>query len=230
MAELRRGRPGHRVVERVLAEPGLRFRAIVDSYARRYRLDPDELYQVSSERLLRQRTVLPEHHGLRGWLDRCVRYAALDMVKERYRQPVTLAVLPEPVAAQPMDTVGWEQGLVQRLRRVLSTDQLKATLALVRDPDIDLRELARLIGKSYAGARQLKSRAMAKLGGLIGLTAAELAAYRGWRRGEGVADVARRLKIDQAQVERLRRAASVKVRRFLWPETPASGSRRRDRA
>jgi hypothetical protein len=174
--------------------------------------------------------VLPEHLGLRGWLDGCVKYAALDLLKDRNRQPVAMAELPEPASAQPEDSVGWEQWLIQRLRRVLTSDQLRAILALVRDPDIDLRELAKLVGKSYAGARQLKSRAMAKLGGLIGLTAAELVVYRGWRRGEGVADVARRLKIDPKQVDRLRRAASVKVRRFLSAEAGATGFRRRGRA
>jgi RNA polymerase sigma factor (sigma-70 family) len=228
MIELLHERPGHRVVERIISEPGLRFQPTVDSYARRYALDADDLYQAASERLLRQDRVSPEHEGLRGWLERCVNYAALDLIKERARQPVAMAELPESTVT-PTDTVGSEQWLTQLLHRALTSDQVRAILALVRDPDIELRDLAELVGKSYAGARQLKSRAKAKLGGLIGLTAAELAAYRGWRKGEGVADVARRLGIDQAQVDRLRRAAAVKVRRFLAPDPGSSGLRRRAR-
>jgi DNA-directed RNA polymerase specialized sigma24 family protein len=223
--------PGHKVLLRVITEPDLRFRATVDTYARRYTLDRDDLYQAASERLLRQRGVMPEHEGLRGWLDRCVNFVALDMIKDKARQPVAMGDLPEFPdiwAHPPVDAVGWEQWLAERLDRALTADQVHAILALARDPDLELRELARLTNKSYAGARQLKSRALARLGKLIGLTAAERAAYRGLRKGEGVAEAARRLGIDTRQVDRLRRAASVKIRRFLTFD--ASGSRRQGRA
>jgi DNA-directed RNA polymerase specialized sigma24 family protein len=228
MAEPQHRGPGHRVVERVLTEPDLKFRPTVDDYARRYLVDPDDLYQSASERLLRQGGVLPQHQGLRGWLVRCVNYAALDLVKDRARQPVAMAELPErPVAPpEPNDADQW---LAQRLHRRVSSDQLRAILALARDPDLNLRDLARLIGKSYAGARQLKCRALARLSRLIGLTAAESVAYRGWHKGEGEAEVARRLGVDQSQVDRLRRAAAVKVRCFLLAEPGSSGFRRRGR-
>jgi RNA polymerase sigma-70 factor (ECF subfamily) len=223
---MRTQRPGHRVLERIIAEPDLRFRATVDGYAHRYTLDRDDLYQAASERLLRQGNVEPDHEGLRGWLDRCVNYAALDMIKERNRQPLTMSELPER-AVMPHESVGWEQWLTALLATTLSADQVRAVLELTRDPDLDLRELAKVIDKSYAGTRQLKSRAMAKLGRLIGLTADERAAYRGWRRDEGVTEVARRLGIDPAQVDRLRKAATVKLRRFFARDTTTS--RRRSR-
>ncbi|MBP2320283.1 RNA polymerase sigma-70 factor (ECF subfamily) [Kibdelosporangium banguiense] len=221
-------RPGHRVLQRIIAEPDLRFRATVDGYAHRYTLDRDDLYQAASERLLRQGNVEPDHEGLRGWLDRCVNYAALDMIKERNRQPVLMSELPERATSTPQESVGWEQWLTTLLAATLSPDQVRAVVELARDPDLDLRELAKIVDKSYAGARQLKSRAMAKLGRLIGLTSDERAAYRAWRRDEGPAEVARRLGIDPAQVDRLRRAASVKLRRFLSRD--ATGSRRQGRA
>ncbi|CAM3332512.1 RNA polymerase sigma factor [Kibdelosporangium persicum] len=228
---MRIDQPGHRVLLRVITEPDLRFRATVDGYARRYTLDRDDLYQAASERLLRQRGVVPDHEGLRGWLERCVNFTALDMIKDRARQPMVMSDLPEPPDPRPSpatDSVGWEQWLAGRLDRALTRDQVRAVLALVRDPDLGLRELAKVTNKSYAGARQLKSRALAKLGRLIGLTAAERAAYRGLRKGEGVAEAARRLGIDAIQVDRLRRAASVKIRRFL--SFDASGSRKQGRA
>lgn len=224
---MRTQQPGHRVLERIITEPGLRFRATVDGYARRYTLDRDDLYQAASERLLRQGNVQPDHEGLRGWLDRCVNYAALDMIKDRNRQPVAMSELPERPTSMPHESVGWEQWLTTLLAATLSADQVRAVVELARDPDLDLRELAKVVDKSYAGARQLKSRAMAKLGRLIGLTAEERAAYRGWRRGERVADVARRLGIDSAQVERLHKAATVKLRRFFARDT--TGTRRQGR-
>nr|WP_042193869.1 sigma-70 family RNA polymerase sigma factor [Kibdelosporangium sp. MJ126-NF4] len=223
--------PGHRVLLRVIAEPDLRFRATVDGYARRYTLDRDDLYQATSERLLRQRTVMPEHDGLRGWLDRCVNFTALDMIRDQARQPIAVSDLSELADAmmyQPGPEVDWEPWLASRLDLALTADQVSAVLALSHDPGIELRELARLTDKSYAGARQLKSRALARVGRLIGLTAAERAAYRGLRKGEGVAEAARRMGVDQSQVDSLRRAASVKIRRFLSPD--ASGSRRQGRA
>lgn len=223
--------PGLRVLQRVIAEPDLRFRATVDTYARRYTLDRDDLYQATSERLLRQDTVVPDHEGLRGWLDRCVNFVALDMLKDRARQPMALGEFPDSVelCVRPFaDSVGFEQWLTTRLHPPLTAEQTHAVIALTRDPDLELRELAKLTNKSYAGARQLKSRAMARLRRLIGLTAAERAAYRGLRKGEGVAEAARRLGIDQSQVDRLRRAASVKIRRFL--SLDASGSRKQGRA
>jgi DNA-directed RNA polymerase specialized sigma24 family protein len=224
---MRTQRPGHRVLERIIAEPDLRFRATVDGYAYRYTLDRDDLYQAASERLLRQGNVEPDHEGLRGWLDRCVRFAALDMIKDRDRQPLAMSELPERATTTPQESVGWEQWLTTLLAATLSPDQVRAVVEPARDPDLDLRELAKAVDKSYAGTRQLKSRAMAKLGRLIGLTAEERAAYRGWRRGEGAADVARRLGIDSAQVERLRKAAALKLRRFFARD--ASGFRRQGR-
>ncbi|ONI81198.1 hypothetical protein ALI144C_21925 [Actinosynnema sp. ALI-1.44] len=223
--------PGLKVLLRVLTEPDLRFRATVDVYARRYTLDRDDLYQAASERLLRQRGVMPEHEGLRGWLDRCVKFAALDMLKDRARQPLAMDELPdfaEVVTHQPNPDGDWAQWLTSLLHRELTSDQVSAVLALGRDPGIGLRELATLTHKSYAGARQLKSRALARVGRLIGLTAAERAAYRGLHKGEGVAEAARRMGVDQSQVDTLRRAASVKIRRFLTPD--ASGCRKQGRA
>ncbi|ALG07076.1 RNA polymerase sigma factor [Kibdelosporangium phytohabitans] len=226
--------PGLKVLLRVITEPGLRFRATVDVYARRYTLDSDDLYQAASERLLRQRGVQPEHEGLRGWLDRCVNFTALDMLKDRARQPVVMDGLPEfadsvmyqrgPEAATDVD---WTQWLTTRLDPELTADQVLAVLALGGDPGIGLRELAALTDKSYAGARQLKSRALARVGRLIGLTAAERAAYRGMHKGEGVAEAARRLGVDESHVDVLRRAASVKIRRFLTVD--ASGCRKQGR-
>ncbi|SDC41749.1 RNA polymerase sigma factor [Actinokineospora iranica] len=208
--------PGRAVVDLITGKYDRGFRRCVFTWARRSRLDFDELYQESIERLLKQATVDPGHPQLMAWVARCVRFAELELLRKAGRAPVatdaeTLAALAPAQWDDDDDT----ERVIGLLDTVLPEAQRAVVEALVRGDSVNLVEIADLLGRSHEATRQNKSRAAKTLCEAIGLTDAERAAYRDRRRDRDPAETARRLGVDTAEVARLARQAHDKVCRFL---------------
>lgn len=204
---------GMRIVELVTTEFGDEFRRLVRRHSRAFRIDMDELFQAAILRLLCQRQVDPQHDGLWGWLDRCVRYTALDHVRGRSRRPPTVEVgsFPDVADESSVEIATNRWSLERLLSSMLTEDQLKIALALA--DDVDLHVVADRHRLSYDNVRKIKSRALARLRSRIGLTGTETLAFVAWRRGCTVAEVAETAGIDQVDVEHAIRSAAAKVRR-----------------
>ncbi|GAA3853319.1 hypothetical protein GCM10022243_18630 [Saccharothrix violaceirubra] len=187
--ERRRG-AGHTVVDRILGRYHDEFRRRVAVHARRYGIDPAEVYQSACERLLRQSTVDPDHEGLLGWVDNCIRYAALDLLKAARRVPEPRAELPDvPDERWHVAEPGDREWVADLLRSADVTDhQFRLLLLLAEDPATAARELAAALGVKEPYARKVKERAMRKLRTHIGLGSRELNAYLAWHQGRPCTD------------------------------------------
>ncbi len=203
--------------------------------ARRYRLDAEDVLQVTWLRLLRSRTVADlTNDGLRTWLAQRIEWAASELVRqrrhdggERIADEEVDALLAEADVhasrAQPAEASGVDAGFLRRIG--LNRHQVQVVLGECSGLGVSLREFAALAGRSHAAIRKDRQRALARIEGWVGLDPEERRVFTAFRVAGSVDAGARRTGHTPARFRRLLSAANAKVdaaftREPTGPATP----------
>jgi RNA polymerase sigma factor (sigma-70 family) len=216
----------------MLAEMDEWFRKTVRAVARKWRLDPDDVYQEAALRLHTSRSIDPEHEHLLAYVRKCIHSAAHDLFAGRMETPARRdheMSLHEQVGSDGSAADSADMTFVdgEWLRDVLahaglSRHQISVLLRLLRDGDMPLAEVAMLNGRSYTATRQDKSRALAGLRQALGLTKEEFDAYSGWHQGLSAAQIGTQQGLTATAVNDLLHRARHKITQLFYPERGAS--------
>jgi DNA-directed RNA polymerase specialized sigma24 family protein len=189
--------------------------------ARRYKLEAEDILQVTWLRLLRSRTVADlTNDGLRTWLAQRIEWAASELARqrrhdggERIDNDEVDALLAEAdthaSGTQPAEASSVDAGFLQRVG--LNRHQVQVVLGECSGLQVSLREFAGLAGRSHAAIRKDRQRALARIETWVGLDPEERRVFTAFRVTGSVDAGARRTGHTPAQFRRLLAAANTKV-------------------
>ncbi len=189
--------------------------------ARRYRLDAEDVLQVTWLRLLRSRTVADlANDGLRTWLAQRIEWAASELARqrrhdggERIDSDAVDALLTEADAhaprAEPVEASSVDAGFLHRLG--LNRHQVQVVLGECSGLEASLREVATLAGRSHAAIRKDRQRALARIERWVGLDPEERRVFTAFRVTGSVDAGARRTGHTPERFRRLLAVANTKV-------------------
>lgn len=185
----------------------------------RHDLDPDDVFQLTLERLLRSsRTADLTDDGLLTWLAHRIDWAAGDLVRKHGRDggerpgDDAIAILLD-VAASPTDEVETAEEIDPALlrRAGLNENQVQILLIVCSGLDLPLRQVAHLVGRGPAAVRKDKQRAIDRIERWLALDPEERLVLSAFRETRSVSEGARRTGRPPAEFRRLLDAGSRKV-------------------
>lgn len=178
--------PAAQRVERLLEQEGNWLAERIRVAADRFGLDSEELFQEVVVSLLRRESYADlQNRGLHTWLGDRVDWTAYDLLRKRNRtvpvtdRPDALDRLADPSSGGPPSPTLNPQDL-ERLG--LTTNEAQTVAFHCTGTDMPLKDLALLVGRSYAAVRKEKQRGLKKLENLFDLTDEETEVVRAWRR------------------------------------------------
>lgn len=185
----------------------------------RHDLDPDDVFQLTLERLLRSsRTADLTDDGLLTWLARRIDWAAGDLIRKHGRDggerpgDDAIATLLD-IAASPAHEIETEEEIDPALlrRAGLNENQVQILLIVCSGLDLPLRQVAHLVGRSPAAVRKDKQRAIDRIERWLALDPEERLVLAAFRETRSVSEGARRTGHPPAEFRRLLDAGSRKV-------------------
>ena len=189
--------------------------------SRQYDLDPNDVFQLALERLLRSSHEADlTNDGLRTWLGRRIDWAAGELARKQRHDggerlgpgEVDTRLEEADVRACHHDTVEIDGVDAKFLARIgLTPHQVGVLLGECGGLDLSMREYAQLTGLSYAAVRKHKQRALERLERWIGLTDDERRAYIASRTTTSTAEAARRARCPLPEYQALLDTAQKKV-------------------
>ena len=189
--------------------------------AGRYKLEAEDILQVTWLRLLRSRTVADlTNDGLRSWLAQRIEWAASELARQRKHEggeridsDQVEALLAEADAHASATPSAEASGVDARfLRRIgLNRHQVQVVLGECSGLEVSLREFAGLAGRSHAAIRKDRQRALARIERWVGLDPDERRVFTAYRVTGSVDAGARRTGHTPAQFRRLLALANAKV-------------------
>ena len=211
----------HAAVRELLAGSARWMRRRSKRAAVRYKLDAEDILQVTWLRLLRSRTVADlTNEGLRTWLAQRIEWAASELARQR-RHDGGEAIEGDRVEAlladadtqasrvPPAETSTVDAGLLERIG--LNRHQVQVVLSECSGLEVSLREFASLAGRSHAAIRKDRQRAHDRIERWVDLDPEERRVFIAFRVAGSVAAGARRTGHDPAHFRRLLDTANRKV-------------------
>jgi DNA-directed RNA polymerase specialized sigma24 family protein len=189
--------------------------------AARYKLDAEDVLQVTWLRLLRSQAVADvTNDGLRTWLAQRIEWAASELVRQRRHDggermdgEEVDALLEQADArashAQAADASSVDAGLLGRIG--LNRHQVQVVLRECAGLEVSMREFAQLAGRSHAAMRKDRQRALERIERWVGLDPEERRVFTAYRVAGSVDAGARRTGHTPAQFRRLLDTAQRKV-------------------
>jgi DNA-directed RNA polymerase specialized sigma24 family protein len=206
--------------------------------ASRYKLDAEDVLQVTWLRLLRSRAVADlTNDGLRTWLAQRIEWAASELVRQRRHdggeqidddEVDALLAQADAQASRtaPDDTSTVDAGFLSRIG--LNRHQVQVVLRECSGLEVSMREFARLAGRSHAAIRKDRQRALDRIERWVGLDPEERRVFTAYRVTGSVEAGARRTRHTPAQFRRLLDAANRKVgEAFTGPDRSGPDARGR---
>jgi RNA polymerase sigma factor (sigma-70 family) len=189
--------------------------------ASRYKLDAEDVLQVTWLRLLRSRAVADlTNDGLRTWLAQRIEWAASELVRQRRHdggeriESDEVDALIEEADAQASRTQPAEASTVDAsfLSKVgLNRHQVQVVLRECAGLEVSMREFAQLAGRSHAAIRKDRQRALDRIERWVGLDPEERRVFTAYRVTGSVDAGARRTRHTPAEFRRLLDTANRKV-------------------
>jgi DNA-directed RNA polymerase specialized sigma24 family protein len=189
--------------------------------ARRYKLEAEDILQVTWLRLLKSRAVADlTNDGLRTWLGQRIEWAASELARQRRHDGGVRidtdevdALLAEADAqasrTEPAETSSVDAGFLHRLG--LNRHQVQVVLGDCSGLEVSLREFAALAGRSHAAIRKDKQRALARIERWMGLDPEERRVFTAFRLTGSVDAGARRTGHSPDRFRQLLNSANTKV-------------------
>jgi RNA polymerase sigma factor (sigma-70 family) len=189
--------------------------------ASRYKLDAEDVLQVTWLRLLRSRAVADlTNDGLRTWLAQRIEWAASELVRqrrhdggERIDSDEVDALLEEADAqasrAQPGEASTVDASFLSKVG--LNRHQVQVVLRECAGLEVSMREFAQLAGRSHAAMRKDRQRALDRIERWVGLDPEERRVFTAYRVTGSVDAGARRTRHTPAEFRRLLDTANRKV-------------------
>jgi DNA-directed RNA polymerase specialized sigma24 family protein len=189
--------------------------------ARRYKLEAEDILQVTWLRLLKSRAVADlTNDGLRTWLGQRIEWAASELARQRRHDGGVRidtdevdALLAEADAqaprTEPPETSSVDASFLHRLG--LNRHQVQVVLGDCSGLEVSLREFAALAGRSHAAIRKDKQRALARIERWMGLDPEERRVFTAFRVTGSVDAGARRTGHSPDRFRRLLNSANTKV-------------------
>lgn len=186
--------------------------------AARYRLDAEDILQVTWLRLLRSQAVADlTNEGLRTWLGQRIEWAAHELAQKRRHDggeriaddEVVAALDAEASRTPPAEASTVDAGFLHRIG--LNRHQMQVVLRECAGLEVSMREFASLAGRSHAAIRKDRQRAYDRIERWVGLDAEERRVFTAFRVAGSVDAGARRTGHEPAQFRRLLDTANRKV-------------------
>lgn len=186
--------------------------------AARYRLDAEDILQVTWLRLLRSRAVADvTNEGLRTWLAQRIEWAASELARQRRHDggeriaddEVRERADAEAARTHPPDASAVDAGFLHRVG--LNSHQVQVVLSECSGLEVSMREFAALAGRSHAAIRKDRQRAHDRIERWVGLDPEERRVFIAFRVAGSVAAGARRTGHSPERFRQLLDAANRKV-------------------
>ena len=215
------GSEEHRAaVSALLATSARWMRGRAKRAAVRYKLDAEDVLQVTWLRLLRSRAVTDlTNDGLKTWLAQRIEWAASELARQRRHDggeridnaevDALLAEADVQASRTEPDEASVDEGFLHRIG--LNRHQVQVVLSECSGLEVSLREFAALAGRSHAAMRKDKQRALDRIERWVGLDPEERGVFPAFRVAGSVDAGARRTGHTPTQFRRLLDTANKKV-------------------